>query len=87
VHPTVVGIGRIAGGTDRNILPDSVVLGGTVRTLNPAAHRSDYDCNEAAIPTGIKVLARAALDLLAWSSRRLILCSRRLPSDGWPPKD
>ncbi len=159
VHPAVVSIGHIVGGTVRNILPDSVVLEGTVRTLSPeakekveaamrrilegmrtgmrvdftldyqngvpvmrndpqvrdavvasarailgdgavvelaeksmasedfacitervpsvhlrlgskiegldtAAHRSNYDCNEQAIPVGIRVLVRAALDLL-----------------------
>lgn len=160
VHPAVVSIGRIAGGTVRNILPDTVVLEGTVRTLSvkakeqveaamrrilegfrtgmrvdfdldyrngvpvmrndpqvlaavvasagailgsaavvelseqsmasedfacftervpsvhlrlgskiegldTATHRSNYDCNEGAIPVGITVLVRAALDLLA----------------------
>lgn len=160
VHPAVVSIGRIAGGTVRNILPDSAILEGTVRTLNAkakeqveaamrrilegirtgmrvdftldyrngvpvmrndpgvlasaiasarailgdkavvelkeqsmasedfacitarvpsvhlrigskiegldtAAHRSNYDCNEKAIPTAARVLVRAALDLLA----------------------
>ncbi|MBT3359584.1 MAG: amidohydrolase [Rhodospirillales bacterium] len=159
VHPAVVSIGKIVGGTARNILPDTLILEGTVRTLDPgarkyveeamrrllggiktgmridyeldyrngvpvmqndpkvlasvarsardilgkdavvelleysmasedfayftervpsvhlrigskidgldtAAHRSNYDCNELAIPTGIRVLTRSALDLL-----------------------
>lgn len=159
VHPSVVSIGKITSGTARNILPDTISLEGTVRTLDPkarvqveeamrrllegfktgmrigfdldyrkgvpvmrndpkvlasvaksarnilgddavvelteysmasedfayftervpsvhlrigskidgldtAAHRSNYDCNELAIPTGIRVLVRSALDLL-----------------------
>lgn len=159
VHPAVVSIGKITGGTARNILPDTLALEGTVRTLDSgakkhveeamrrlldgiktgmridyeldyrngvpvmrndprilasvaksargilgddsvvelteysmasedfayftervpsvhlrigskidgldtAAHRSNYDCNELAIPTGIRVLTRAAVDLL-----------------------
>mgnify|MGYP002632664906 CR=1 FL=1 len=163
VHPAVVSIGKIVGGTARNILPDTLSLEGTVRTLDPqarvqveeamrrllegfktgmrigykldyrngvpvmrndpkvlasvaksardilgddavielteysmasedfayftervpsvhlrigskidgldtAAHRSNYDCNELAIPTGIRVLVRSALDLLGSNS-------------------
>ncbi len=34
--PVVVSVGSIHGGTRHNILPDSVVLEGTVRTLEPA---------------------------------------------------
>ncbi len=34
VHPAVVSVGRIEGGTARNILPDEVSLQGTVRTQN-----------------------------------------------------
>ncbi len=163
VHPAVVSIGKIVGGTARNILPDTLSLEGTVRTLDPqarvqveeamrrllegfktgmrigyeldyrngvpvmrndpkvlasvaksardilgddavielteysmasedfayftervpsvhlrigskidgldtAAHRSNYDCNELAIPTGIRVLVRSALDLLGRNS-------------------
>lgn len=33
--PAVVSIGRIEGGIRHNIIPDSVVMVGTVRTLNP----------------------------------------------------
>jgi amidohydrolase len=160
VRPAVVSVGQITGGSARNILPDTISLQGTVRTLDPgareqvkeaiarlldglkvglridydldyqsgvpvmrndrgvldsvigsarnilgfdnvaelsetsmasedfacitekvpsvhirigskidgletAAHRSTYDCNELAIPTGVKVLSRAALDLLS----------------------
>jgi amidohydrolase len=159
VHPAVVSIGRFVGGTARNILPDTVDIEGTARTLDPKArqqveetirrlldglrvgmrvdseldwqpgvpvlrnnpevlasalasardilgedrvrelpevsmasedfaqftdrvpgahlrigskiegleapaHRSDYDCNEEAIPAAIKVLTRAAVGLL-----------------------
>jgi len=38
-------------------------IGSKIDGLDTAIHRSDYDCNELAIPVGIKVLARAALDL------------------------
>jgi amidohydrolase len=38
-------------------------IGSKIDGLETAIHRSNYDCNEAAIPVGIKVLARAALDL------------------------
>ena len=37
LHPTVISIGRIEGGTARNILPPSVSLQGTVRTQDSAA--------------------------------------------------
>jgi amidohydrolase len=36
VDPVVVSVGSIHGGTRNNILPDEVVLEGTVRTLRPA---------------------------------------------------
>ncbi|HSA91249.1 MAG TPA: M20 family metallopeptidase [Burkholderiales bacterium] len=38
-------------------------IGSKIDGLETAVHRSNYDCNEAAIPVGIRVLARAALDL------------------------
>jgi amidohydrolase len=38
-------------------------IGAKIDGLDTAIHRSDYDCNELAIPVGIKVLTRAALDL------------------------
>jgi amidohydrolase len=38
-------------------------IGSRIDGLDTAIHRSDYDCNELAIPVGIKVLARAVLDL------------------------
>ncbi|HUZ79024.1 MAG TPA: M20 family metallopeptidase [Thermoplasmata archaeon] len=36
VDPVVVSVGQIHGGTRHNILPDEVVLDGTVRTFRPA---------------------------------------------------
>jgi amidohydrolase len=36
LDPVVVSVGSVHGGTRNNILPDEVVLEGTVRTLNPA---------------------------------------------------
>ena len=38
-------------------------IGSKIEGLETAIHRSNYDCNEQAIPVGVKVLARAALDL------------------------
>jgi amidohydrolase len=45
IHPAVVTVGAINGGTTYNIIPDSCVIKGTVRTLHPAAR----DAAEAAI--------------------------------------
>jgi amidohydrolase len=38
-------------------------IGSKIEGLDTAIHRSDYDCNELAIPVGIRVLTRAALEL------------------------
>jgi hippurate hydrolase len=38
-------------------------IGSKIEGLDTAIHRSNYDCNELAIPVGVRVLARAALDL------------------------
>jgi len=38
-------------------------IGSKIDGLETTIHRSNYDCNELAIPVGIRVLARAALDL------------------------
>jgi amidohydrolase len=38
-------------------------IGAKIDGLDTVIHRSNYDCNELAIPTGIRVVARAALDL------------------------
>ncbi|PIQ24548.1 amidohydrolase [bacterium (Candidatus Blackallbacteria) CG17_big_fil_post_rev_8_21_14_2_50_48_46] len=35
LHPAVLTIGRVEGGKADNVIPDRVVLGGTVRTLDP----------------------------------------------------
>jgi amidohydrolase len=37
--PTVITVGRINGGTRFNIIPDSVVMDGTVRTFDPAMRK------------------------------------------------
>lgn len=37
LHPAVVSIGKVQGGTARNILPEQIVMEGTVRTQNTAA--------------------------------------------------
>ena len=36
--PSIVTIGQISGGVRGNIIPDSVVMVGTIRTLDPAQH-------------------------------------------------
>jgi hippurate hydrolase len=38
-------------------------IGSKIDGLDTAIHRANYDCNELAIPVGVKVIARAALDL------------------------
>jgi len=38
-------------------------IGSKIDGLDTAIHRSNYDCNELAIPVGVRVLARAAMDL------------------------
>jgi len=38
-------------------------IGSKIDGLDTAIHRSDYDCNELAIPVGVRVLARAIMDL------------------------
>jgi len=40
-----------------------VRIGSKIEGLDTTIHRSNYDCNELAIPVGIRVVARAALDL------------------------
>ncbi|HKU47058.1 MAG TPA: M20 family metallopeptidase [Burkholderiales bacterium] len=38
-------------------------IGSKIDGLDTAIHRANYDCNELAIPVGVRVLSRAALDL------------------------
>jgi amidohydrolase len=38
-------------------------IGSKIDGLETAIHRSNYDCNELAIPVGVRVLSRAILDL------------------------
>ena len=38
-------------------------IGSRIDGLDTAIHRSNYDCNELAIPTGVRVVTRAALDM------------------------
>jgi hippurate hydrolase len=38
-------------------------IGSKIDGLDTAIHRSDYDCNELAIPVGVRVLAHAIMDL------------------------
>jgi amidohydrolase len=38
-------------------------IGSKIDGLDTAIHRANYDCNEQAVPVGIRVLARAVMDL------------------------
>ena len=40
-----------------------VRIGSKIEGLDTAIHRANYDCNELAIPVGVRVVTRAALDL------------------------
>ena len=40
-------------------------IGSRIDSLETMLHKANYDCNELAIPTGVRVISRAALDLLA----------------------
>ena len=53
VDPVVVSVGSVHGGTRNNILPDEVVLEGTVRTLRPATR----DLIERALRRRVRSLA------------------------------
>jgi metal-dependent amidase/aminoacylase/carboxypeptidase family protein len=39
-------------------------IGSKIAGLETAIHRSNYDCNELAIPLGVRTLTRAVVDLL-----------------------
>jgi amidohydrolase len=43
-------------------------IGSKIDGLDTAIHRANYDCNELAIPIGVRVVARAALDLASRSA-------------------
>ena len=53
VDPVVVSVGSIHGGTRHNILPEEVVLEGTVRTVRPATR----DLMERALKRRVRALA------------------------------
>jgi len=38
-------------------------IGSKIDGLDTAIHRENYDCNEAAIPVGVRVMTRAILEL------------------------
>ena len=38
-------------------------IGSKIDGLDTAIHRANYDCNDLAIPIGVRVVTRAALDL------------------------
>src|SRR5204863_8224596 len=38
-------------------------IGSKIDGLDTAIHRANYDCNDLAIPVGVRVVTRAALDL------------------------
>ena len=43
-------------------------IGSKIDGLDTAIHRANYDCNELAIPVGVRVVTRAALDLARTSA-------------------
>lgn len=53
LDPVVVSVGSVHGGTRNNILPDEVVLEGTVRTLNPTTRET----MEAALRRRVRAVA------------------------------
>jgi amidohydrolase len=53
LDPVVVSVGSVHGGTRNNILPDEVVLEGTVRTLNPTTRTT----MEAALRRRVRAIA------------------------------
>ncbi|MCI4364842.1 MAG: M20 family metallopeptidase [Thermoplasmata archaeon] len=53
LDPVVVSVGSVHGGTRNNILPDEVVLEGTVRTLNPTTRVT----MEAALRRRVRAIA------------------------------
>jgi amidohydrolase len=53
IDPVVVSVGSVHGGTRNNILPDEVVLEGTVRTLNPTTRTT----MEAALRRRVRAIA------------------------------
>jgi amidohydrolase len=53
LDPVVVSVGSVHGGTRNNILPDEVVLEGTVRTLNAATR----EAMEAALRRRVRAIA------------------------------
>ncbi|MCG8507689.1 MAG: amidohydrolase, partial [Rhodospirillales bacterium] len=60
VHPAVVSLGCIQGGTARNILPDALEMQGTVRTLDSGARKQVEDAIRrllAGLETGMRVKA------------------------------
>lgn len=70
VDPVVVSIGSVHGGTRHNILPDEVVLEGTVRTVRPATR----DLIESALKRRVRALAASL-------GARVTITYRR----GYPP--
>ena len=54
LDPVVVSVGAVHGGTRHNILPDEVVLDGTVRTLSATTR----DLMEAAVRRRVRAIAR-----------------------------
>ena len=75
VDPVVVSIGSIHGGTRHNILPEEVVLEGTVRTLRPATR----DLMETALKRRVRSIAASL------GARVSISYERGYPSTWNPP--
>jgi hippurate hydrolase len=56
LQPAVVTVGKIEGGTKRNIIPDEVKLYLTVRTFDPAVQRRTIEAIQR-IPKGLAIAA------------------------------
>ncbi len=67
--PVVVTVGRIQGGTKRNIIPDEVRLELTVRTYSPDTRTKTLDAIER-IARGVAISAGVADDLLPVVERK-----------------
>ena len=62
IRPCVVTVGAIQGGTTYNIVPDSVLLKGTVRTLHPET-RDQAEASIRRICAGVAAAMRTPIDV------------------------
>jgi metal-dependent amidase/aminoacylase/carboxypeptidase family protein len=57
VSPAVVTVGEL------RVPAAHLRIGSKIDGLDTAIHRANYDCNEAAISVGVRVMTRAILEL------------------------